>query len=379
MKADSIINWLLTDTLHINKAEDIICELAKRLEALVKINRISLDIHTVHPEVFVQNLIWKRDSGIESTMLSHDQIKSQLFIESPVAKIYNGSDTIRMKTDKGASDFPLAKELAAQGCTDYVIFPMYYTRGGRSYISYTTDQPRGFSNAEIKVMEKIRPALSRRLEIEFCHFSTRSLLQIYLGDLAASQVLRGKFKRGHGEIIEAAIWLCDLRNYTGMAMSCGEHKVAAALDMFFELVADTITQYEGDILKFMGDSMLVIFDDKDKQTSCQKALDASLVILDKLRQQTETSTEVAIAMHVGSVMFGNVGGFGRLDFTIVGKEVNYASRLEPWCKTLGVPLIMSDAFVKTAKCDKASCLGEFTLKGFPDTAPLYTMSPAKFP
>ena len=373
MKVDSIINWLLVETLHLDKAEDIICELAKRLEPLVKVNRISLDIHTVHPEVFVQNLIWKRDSGIESTLLSHDQIQSQLFMESPVAKIYNGSETIRMKTHGKKSEFPLAKELASQGCTDYIIFPMQYTRGGRSYISYTTDHPKGFSDKEIKIMEQIRPALSRRLEIEFCHFSTRSLLQIYLGELAASRVLRGNFKRGHGETIETAIWLCDLRNYTGMAMSCGEHKVAAALDLFFELAADTITQYEGDILKFMGDSMLVIFDDKDKKNSCQKALNASLVMLDKLHKQAENNTEVGIAIHVGSVVFGNVGGSGRLDFTVVGKEVNYASRLEPWCKTLGVPLIMSDTFVKTAVLNNACCLGEFTLKGFPGLAPLYTV------
>lgn len=374
MAVANIINWLLMETLHLDKVEDIVCEFAKRLEPLVRVNRISLDIHTVHPEVFVQNLIWKRNDGIQSTLLSHEQIKSQLFIQSPVAKIYNGSDTIRMKTNGESSKFPLAKELAAQGCTDYIIFPMQYTRSGRSYISYTTDQPNGFSDAEIEIMEQIRPALSRRLEIEFCHFSTRSLLQIYLGELAASRVLRGKFKRGCGETIETAIWLCDLRNYTGMAMSCGEHKVAAALDMFFELAAGTITQYGGDILKFMGDSMLVIFDDKDKKASCRKAFDASLVMLDKLCQQTETHTEVGIAIHVGSVIFGNVGGFGRLDFTIIGKEVNYASRLEPYCKTLGVPLIMSDKFVKTARLNNVRCLGKFPLKGFPGVTPLYTVS-----
>ena len=96
-------------------------------------------------------------------------------------------------------------------------------------------------------------------------------------------------------------------------------------------------------------------------------------MIDKLCQQTETCIEVGIAIHVGSVVFGNVGSFGRLDFTIIGKEVNYTSRLEPWCKTLGVPLIMSDKFVKTANLDNARCLGEFTLKGFPGVAPLYTI------
>lgn len=373
MTSEDIINWLLVGTLDFDKAEDIICELAKRLEPLVKISRISLDVHTVHPEVFVQNLIWKRGNGIEATMLSHEQIKSQLFIQSPVAKIYNGSDTIRMKTNGEKSTFPLAQELAKQGCTDYIIFPMQYTRGGRSYISYTTDQPQGFSDQEIEIMEQIRPALSRRLEIEFCHFSTRSLLQIYLGELAASRVLRGKFKRGHGEKIETAIWLCDLRNYTGMAMSCGEHKVAAALDMFFELAADTITKYEGDILKFMGDSMLVIFADKEKKVACRKALEASLVMLQKLREQTATQTEVGIAMHFGRVVFGNVGGLGRLDFTIIGKEVNYASRLEPCCKDLGVSLIMSAKFVKTAQLNNARCLGKFPLKGFPGVSSLFTV------
>ncbi len=373
MKASDIINWLLAETLHLDKTEDIICALAKYFEPLVKVNRIGLDIHTAHPEVFVQNLIWKRDRGIHSEALSHEQIKSQLFVQSPVAKIYNGSGTIRMKTNCASASFPLAKELVAQGCTDYIIFPMQYTRGGRSYISYTTDQPQGFSDAEIEIMQQICPALSRRLEIEFCHFSTRSLLQIYLGELAASRVLQGKFKRGHGEIFKTAIWLCDLRNYTSLALSRGEHKVAAALDVFFELAADTITQYQGDILKFMGDSMLVIFADKDAKASCHKALDASLALLDKLCQHTQTRAEVGIAIHVGSVVFGNVGGCGRLDFTIVGKEVNYTSRLEPWCKTLSVPLIISDKFVKTAELDNASCLGEFTLKGFPGKAPLYTV------
>ena len=373
MVVENIIHWLLAETLQLDKAEDIVGKLAQRLEPLVKINRISLDIHTVHPEVFVQNLIWKRGSGMQATLLSHEQIKSQLFIQSPVAQIYNGSNTIRIKIKGKSTAFPLAKELAAQGCTDYIIFPMQYTRGGRSYISYTTDQPNGFSDAEIEIIEQIRPALSRRLEIEFCHFSTRSLLQIYLGELAASRVLQGKFKRGHGESIDTAIWLCDLRNYTSMAMSCSEHQVAAALNIFFELAADTLTQYEGDILKFMGDSMLVIFNDKDKKTSCRKALDASLEMVAKLCQQKEINTEVAIAMHVGRVVFGNVGGCRRLDFTIVGKEVNYTSRLEPWGKTLGVPLIMSDEFVKTANLDNARCLGEFTLKGFPGLAPLYTI------
>ena len=161
MTVEGIINWLLVETLHLDKAEDIICELAQRLEPMVKVNRISLDIHTVHPEVFVQNLIWKRDSGIQSTLLSHKQIKSQLFIHSPVVKIYNGSDTIRMKINSKSTKFPLAKELAAQGCTDYIIFPMQHTRGGRSYISYTTDQPNGFSDAEIEVLEQIRPRVYR--------------------------------------------------------------------------------------------------------------------------------------------------------------------------------------------------------------------------
>ncbi len=373
MRASAVVSWLLGDALYLNSTEELIVALVGQLEPLVKINRISLDIHTVHPEVFVKNLIWKRNDGIEATLLSHDQIKSQLFRQSPVAKIYNGSGTIRIKTARDPSTFPLLQELMKQGCTDYIIFPMRYTRGGRSYISYTTEQPDGFSDAEIEVLEQVCPALARRLEIEFCHFSIHSLLQIYLGKLAASRVLRGEFKRGYGETIEPAIWLCDLRNYTSMAMSCDEHKVAAALDLFFELAADTIAQHNGDILKFMGDSMLVIFDDKNKKESCRKAFNASLMMLAKLNKQTATETKVSIAMHVGSAIFGNVGGCGRLDFTIVGKEVNYTSRLEPWCKALGVPLIMSDKFVKTAELNNTRYLGKFSLKGFPTLAPLYTV------
>jgi adenylate cyclase len=62
-------------------------------------------------------------------------------------------------------------------------------------------------------------------------------------------------------------------------------------------------------------------------------------------------------------MYGNIGARGRLDFTVISSSVNEACRLESLCKPLGVPLTMSELFVRTARLDTAVDLGEHALKG----------------
>lgn len=372
-QVEDINAWLLGGSLEIDSAEKIVLELTNIMCKLVRINRLSFDIHTAHSEIYVKNIIWKRNKGVESKFLEHWRVTSPEYKNSPVADIYSGSPTIHLPLgNEDEFKYPaLQKELKAQGNTDYIIFPMDYTRGGKSYISYTTDQEGGFSKADIQALEEMCLPLSRRLEIEFCHFSTNSLLNTYLGKSAAQQVVSGNFKRtGSSKLIDAAIWQCDLRNFTSMLLNRSADKIVMELDEFFEAIADSISKYRGDIIKFIGDSIIAIFTDKESEVSCDNALKASQEILEKFSTNTK---KITIVIHYGSVLFGNVGSRDRMDFTIIGKEVNFASRMEGICKKLNLSTVVSDRFVQALHQDLFRPIGKHNLKGFPQPEPLHTL------
>ncbi|MDE3270119.1 MAG: adenylate/guanylate cyclase domain-containing protein [Pseudomonadota bacterium] len=369
----NINDWLLAGSLELDSAEKIVLNLTDILCQQVQINRLSFDIHTAHSEIYVKNIIWKRDKGVESEFIEHQRVTSPIYKNSPIAAIYGGSPTIRLPL-LNASEYQypdLQKELCRQGNTDYIIFPMDYTRGGRSYVSYTTDQEGGFSTTDIKVLESMCAPLSRRLEIEFCHYSTRSLLDTYLGKSAAAQVTSGNFKRvGSGELINAVIWQCDLRGFTDMSMNSEAEELIIELDKFFESIADSISKYEGDIIKFIGDSIIVIFTNEEAEVACRNALQASNEILAKF---TDGSRQIAIVIHYGSVIFGNVGSRDRMDFTIIGKDVNFTSRLEGVCKQLNLNMVLSENFIQVSRDKNFAPLGKYNLKGFPNPEALYTL------
>jgi adenylate cyclase len=108
----------------------------------------------------------------------------------------------------------------------------------------------------------------------------------------------------------------------------------------------------GEILKFMGDGVLgVIGLDGDAAAGCRAALDAAretLTAIDGLnrrrRAEALPAMEVDVVLHVGELMYGNVGAVGRLDFTMIGPTVNEAARMEPMCRALGRNVIASRAF-----------------------------------
>jgi adenylate cyclase len=95
--------------------------------------------------------------------------------------------------------------------------------------------------------------------------------------------------------------------------------------------------------------MLAIFPVVDgKVAACLAAFEAaqeSIAAMDALnaerRAAGDSELEFGIALHVGDVMYGNIGTSHRLDFTVIGPAVNYASRLERLCRELKQKLVVS--------------------------------------
>jgi adenylate cyclase len=150
--------------------------------------------------------------------------------------------------------------------------------------------------------------------------------------------------------------MTDLRDFTGLSDRLPGDEVIEFLDDYFDAFATPIEKRKGEILKFMGDGMLGIFpaeDDDDFSAASVHALEAATEGLDSLaainqqrRAKGRDELRTGIGLHLGEVIYGNVGAADRLDFTVIGPAVNLASRIEGLTKRLLRPMLFSSAFAR---------------------------------
>lgn len=376
--------WLLRHASRSLGAEGLLERLSLFLrEYGVPVSRSSLNVHTYHPEIFVRNIVWSVERGTRSETILHFDLLQPIYKDSPVALIYQGAGPIRRRltAPHAVLDFPICKELADQGMTDYLILPLNFSDGRRTYVSFCTDVPGGFAEEAVSALIELGPYLAVRIELASAYFATSSLLQLYLGRNASKRVLEGNFKRGRGDSIEAAIWYCDLRGFTEISDDHSPAQVVEVLDSYFECVANAIRDCGGEILKFIGDAVLAIFDfaDTDPSTACRLSLKAALSALDSIerwnagRSPGDDPLKMGVALHAGSVMYGNIGSRERLDFTVIGSAINEVCRLEPLCKTIGVPLVMSHRFVELYRDPDLVGMGRFMLRGVREPKEVFSL------
>lgn len=342
----------------------------------ISVWRASYALMTMHPEVLWRTVQWRRDTGVVVRDQSHDRLETDFYKKSAVAKVRDTKASVRVKLVPGDLPFPICAELRADGGTDYVVHALPFSNGAVSYISFASDAPGGFSDAQLAFLESALPFLARRIELDSAYYATRALLDVYLGKNAARRVVAGEFKRGQGELIDAAIWFSDMRNFTARSDRTSPAEVIATLDVYFDAVATAIAENGGEVLKFIGDAVLGIFPlGNDPGEACRKALAAADQAFASLAEASEP-IEIGVALHCGQVMYGNVGARDRLDFTVISSSVNEASRLESLTKQLGTSLTFSEVFAKTASVNDAVDLGEHVLKGV--KAPLHVLTRAAY-
>ena len=146
----------------------------------------------------------------------------------------------------------------------------------------------------------------------------------------------------------------------------------AILNAVFDAQAKAIHDHGGEILKFIGDGLLAIFPIEDTATAgraATNALEAAQEALAAVRRLNgepsmadEPPLEIVVALHVGTVVYGNIGAAQRLDFTVIGPAVNLVSRLEAKAKTLNTAIVLSDDFARAYGRPLIS-LGHHTLRG----------------
>jgi adenylate cyclase len=208
-----------------------------------------------------------------------------------------------------------------------------------------------------------------------------ALLEAYLGRRSAAQVLAGRLRRDTGEIIRAVLLYGDLRGFTALSETTAPEAVVDALDAWFDRIAGAVHAFGGEVLKFIGDGVLAIFPigGQPPSVACDAALRAvsaaraGMAHLDQARgRQGLPALPFGLALHLGEMLWGNIGTADRLDFTAIGPSVNLVSRLEGLCRSLRRSVLVSGAVAAEATMALIP-LGEHALRGIAAPCAVFTL------
>ncbi len=375
-----VIRWLMTDGRRTTDPKSFLENFAMCLtEAGVDVSRITTGVPVLHPQLYSYSGLWERGKGVTERLYRADASQDASLANSPIKSAYEGSPfRSRLTVPTAEREFPILMELRGAGLTDYVVLPVPFSDGTNKALSLATARDRGFSDDELTLFAAMTPAVAANLEIQALRRMARTLLDTYVGRQSGGRVLAGQIRRGMGETIQAVIWLSDLRGFTSLSEGLPRDELIELLNQYFGPMCNAVEANGGEVLKFIGDAMLAIFPVEDDPVAAgRNALGAVRVAKAAVNKENERraaaskpSIRYGLALHVGDVMYGNIGGDARLDFTVIGPAVNLTSRIESMCKTLDRSPLLSAEFARQSGVE-AEYLGEFELKGVAEKQPIY--------
>lgn len=372
--------WLQQSALKGTDLETLVHGLCERLAAAgIPLLRVHLSFSMLHPLYDALGFTWIRGKGVQVEGFrpaGNDEEKGR-FIKSPYYYLLaNGLPHIRRRIDALApSEFTIFDDLKAMGGTDYLAFVQSFdeetTRGMVG--SWTTDAAGGFSDEVIDALLHLQSDLAVAAKMAVLSKLAGNMVTTYLGGNAGQRVLSGQVRRGDGETIRAALVMADMRKSTALAEKAGREVYIETLNRFFDAIAAPFNRNGGEILSFLGDGFLAVYPcDRHRGPSEVATRAAMSAVREATARMADLNADrrrdglgevnYGIALHVGNVMFGNVGLEDRLTFSAFGGAVNEVHRLQGLTKTLGQPVIASEPFATYCGGDWTP-LGERRLRG----------------
>lgn len=374
---DNIAEWLLEPPRELAEGMANFDEFAWRLVAAqMPLLRVTLHTATLHPQFLGTTITWWRDTGeTVQVMIAHEVADAIPYEKNPVRRVCYGRETLRRRLDRpdATLDFEILIELRERGGTDYIAMPIDGVYAAAYMLTFVTDRPAGFTDKELADLARLGQRLSIIADRHNQWWITRNLLCAYLGANTGPNVLSGQIRRGTGMALAAVLWSSDLRGFTERSDRLPSERIIAILNALFEAQAAGIRTHGGEILKFIGDGLLAIFPIAESDAvaavakaavaAAQDAISAVASLTDHPAMDGEPPLGIVIALHIGTVHYGNIGAADRLDFTVIGPAVNLVSRIENAAKTLGQPIVVSAELA--AALDGVVSLGRHRLRGLP--------------
>jgi adenylate cyclase len=146
-----------------------------------------------------------------------------------------------------------------------------------------------------------------------------------------------------GEEVEVTMMFVDVRDFTGFAERSLAPEVVATINRLFERAVPIIHDHHGHVDKFVGDGLLAVFGaPRRRQDHADQALGAACEIAEAVRSEFGDTLEIGIGLNSGTVVAGNVGGAGRLEFSVIGDAVNVAARVEAATRQTGDTILIAE-------------------------------------
>jgi adenylate cyclase len=343
--------------------------------------RVGVFVRTLHPDIYGRNFVWRPDAEVELGTVDFNIQQAPEFQASPLAIVFRQGIEVRARVgDPDRQRFPIIEDMRAEGVTDYIALPLLFIDGTIHASSWTTRQPGGFTDQQLTGLRSLVRPLARVMEIIHWRRTSSLLLDTYVGNRAGERILSGQIRRGHTESMDVGIWLSDLRGFTALSDRLPAETVVDILNTYFDCQVAAIRNHGGEVLKFMGDGLLAVFpiDEYvgDVREVCSQVLEAareSRASVEAMHYPIGDAVErfrFGVALHVGRILYGNIGGGNRLDFTCIGPAVNLAARLEKIAGKLSRTIVASEGFAGICAGGWRE-LGEFPIAGFAKAERVY--------
>ena len=362
---------------------------ATLLAAGLPLWRVSVSTPAIDPTARAFSMNWVRGQGMSLVRTAHGLENEAAFRRGPVHALLEANLPFgrwRLDTLQPGQGFAPLHEIRQDGGTDYVLHMIGFTPGSALRgvaISFVTDTVSGFSDLDLADIDEVLRVFGLAICKLSLSYTLRETLSTYLGQATASRVLDGQIRRGEGQTVSAAILLTDLRAFTALTDRIDPVRIVGWLDEHFDALGDPVAQSGGEILKFLGDGFLAVFPIADLGVRpcavCERALDAAEAALAanralnaQRRAADLPELDADLVLHFGEVVYGNVGTSRRLDFTVIGRAVNEASRIEKLCDKLDRSLLLSESFAE--RCGRGLVpLGTFPLRGLDRPQRIWTV------
>jgi adenylate cyclase len=358
MQLPSTLAWLVDAARALPGADRLLAELGTRLVADgVPLAGGALTLAVPHPIIAHRTWLWRADTGAVIEALG--------FAPSGPAVGPPGAAGRSWLAGLGAG--PVHEDVTGAQEADGPVLAWIASRPLTAEETGKLHEAARFAAAPLAALAA-RAALS-------------AVLEAYLGRRSAARVLAAPLRRGAGETIHAALLYADLRGFTSLSEAGPATAVIAALDAWFDRIAGAVHAFGGEVLKFIGDGMLAIFPviADDSASACEAALRAvaaaraGMAHLDATRRaQGLVPLPFGVALHLGEILWGNIGAADRLDFTAIGSAVNLVSRLEGLCRPLEQTVLVSGA-VAAATGAPLIPLGLHALRGIATPCAVFTV------
>jgi adenylate cyclase len=373
---DELIAWMVDGARPGGNPEDILARICERLVAAgVALDRFALFVNTLHPNIAGRRLLWEPDKGMSMIEGSIELFASADYLRSPLPLVSDRQLALRRRlTDGDLSEFDILGELRAEGFTDYLALPLVFTSGEAHVVTFASKARDGFPMEAVDALQLVQGPLARLVEAYLLRLNAASILSAYVGRNSGEHILNGRVHRGDGEEIDAVILFTDLIGFTEMSNKWSGREIVSLLNDAFDLVVPPVELHGGEILKFLGDGFFAIFPYTSANGPRAAIEAASRAVLAGERNLAESplgnSVAFRSALHAGRFHYGNIGGATRLDFTAIGRPINYAARLLEAASTLELDRVASQD-IADRLCVAPKLAATVAFKGFEGQQNIY--------